>query len=175
MPASEFGPTTPRFPLGLWSHPTRPILYVGYVTANKVAVYRYNEEGELTFLRTVPNAGQGICWIRLNKSGSRIYTTDTATNQVSVYNASDPEEPVEIQTLTLADVGNAFQLSLSEDGKSLFVLSQRTSATLPAGEGNVLHTLTVKGDGTIEETGTPIVFSLPTGVRPQGVAVVDQY
>jgi len=81
---------------------------------------------------------------------------------------------VEIQTLTLADVGNAFQLSLSEDGKSLFVLSQRAAATIPAGEGNVLHTLTVKVDGTIEETGTPIVFSLPTGVRPQGVAVVDQ-
>lgn len=175
LPASEFGATTPRYPLGLWSHPRQPILYVGYVTANKMGVYQYNEEGELTFLRTVPNAGQGICWIRTNKSGSRIYTTDTATNQVSVYDASDPEEPVEIQTLTLAGVGDDFQLSLSEDGKSLFVLSQRTSATLPVGEGNVLHTLTVKNDGTIEETGTPIVFSLPTGVRPQGVAVVDNF
>jgi hypothetical protein len=175
MPASEFGATAPRLPLGLWSHPKQPILYVGYVTANKMAVYRYNDEGELTFLRAVPNDGQGICWIRANKSGSRIYTTDTTTNQVSVYDASDPEYPVEIQTLTLAGVGNDFQLSLSEDGKSLFVLSQRAAPTIPAGEGNVLHTLTIKGDGTVEETGTPIVFSLPTGVRPQGVAVVDQY
>jgi hypothetical protein len=175
LPASEFGATTPRLPLGLWSNPKQPILYVGYVTANKMGVYRYSNEGALTFLRTVPNAGQGICWIRVNKSGTRIYTTDTTTNQVSVYDASDPEVPVEIQTFTLEGVGNAFQVSLSGDGKSMFVLSQRTSASFPAGEGNVLHTLTIQSDGTVAETGTPIVFNLPTGVRPQGVAVVDLY
>jgi hypothetical protein len=72
-------------------------------------------------------------------------------------------------------VGNAFQVSLSGDGKSAFVLSQRTSASLPAGEGNVLHTLTIQSDGTVAETDTPIVFNLPSGVRPQGVAVVDLY
>jgi hypothetical protein len=175
MPASEFGATTPRLPLGLWSHPKQPILYVGYVTANKMGVYRYSEEGELTFLRTVPNAGQGICWIRVNASGTRIYTTDTATNQVSVYDATDPEVPVEIQTFTLEGVGDAFQVSLSGDGGSMFVLSQRSSTSFPAGQGNVLHTLTIKSDGTVAETGTPIVFNQPSGVRPQGVAVVDLY
>jgi hypothetical protein len=41
--------------------------------------------------------------------------------------------------------------------------------------GNVLHSLAVKGDGTLEETGTGIVFDLPSGTRPQGVAVADQY
>jgi hypothetical protein len=159
----------------LWSSPKQPILYVGYVTANKMGVYRYNEEGALDFLRTVPNAGQGICWIRVNKSGTRIYTSDTATNQISVYDSTDPEEPVEIQTLTLAGVGNAFQISLSADGKSLFALSQQAAATVPAGQGNVLHTLTIKDDGTLAETGSPIVFSLPAGVRVQGLAVVDLY
>jgi hypothetical protein len=175
LPASEFGATTPRLPLGLSSHPKQPILYVGYVTANKIGVYRYNEEGALNFLRTVPNAGQGICWIRSNKSGTRIYTSDTATNQISVYDSTDAEEPVEIQTLTLAGVGNAFQISLSADGKSLFALSQQAAATVPAGQGNVLHTLTIKGDGTLAETGSPIIFSLPAGVRVQGLAVVDLY
>ncbi len=175
LPASEFGSTTPRLPLGLWSSPKQPILYVGYVTANKMGVYRYNEEGALDFLRTVPNAGQGICWIRVNKSGTRIYTSDTATNQISVYDSTDPEEPVETQTLTLAGVGNAFQISLSADGKSLFALSQQAAATVPAGQGNVLHTLTIKSDGTIAETGSPIIFSLPAGVRAQGLAVVDLY
>jgi hypothetical protein len=157
------------------SHPKQPILYVGYVTANKMGVYRYSKEGELTFLRTVPNAGQGICWIRVNASGTRIYTTDTTTNQVSVYDATDAEAPVEIQTFTLEGVGNAFQVSLSGDGGSMFVLSQRATASFPAGQGNVLHTLTIKSDGTVAETGTPIVFNLPSGARPQGVAVVDLY
>lgn len=91
LPASEFTATTPRFPLGLWSNPKAPILYVGYVTANKIGVYHYNEQGSLKFLRTVPNAGQGICWIRSNQSGTRLYTTDTTTNQVSVYDSTDAE------------------------------------------------------------------------------------
>lgn len=175
LPASEFDATTPRLPLGLWSNPKAPILYVGYVTANKIGIYRYNEEGALKFLRTVPNAGQGICWIRSNQSGTRLYTTDTATNQVSVYDSTDADYPVEIQTLTLAGVGNAFQLSLSDDGKSIYVLSQRSATSIPEGQGNVLHSLSVKDDGTLEEIGSGIVFQLPTGTRPQGVAVVDLY
>ncbi|MBB6142349.1 hypothetical protein HNQ77_000287 [Silvibacterium bohemicum] len=173
LPASEFDATTPRFPLGLAANPSTPILYVGYVTANKMGVYRYSQNGALKFLRTVPNAGQGICWIRSNKSGNRLYTTDTTTNQISVYDATDPEFPVEIQTLTLQGVGNAFQISVSEDGKHVYSISQRDSASFPAGQGNVLHTLSVNSDGTLDETGTPITFNVPATTRPQGVAVVD--
>lgn len=174
LPASEFDASAPRLPLGLWSNPRQPVLYVGYVTANKIGVYRYSEDGSLKFLRTIPNAGQGICWIRVNKSGTRLYTTDTTTNQVSVYDSTDAEHPVEIQTFTLAGVGNDFQLSLSEDGRSLYVLSQRAATSIPEGQGNVLHTLSISPNGTIEETGAPVVFHLPSGVRPQGIAVVGQ-
>jgi 6-phosphogluconolactonase (cycloisomerase 2 family) len=175
LPATEFNDTTtPRFPLGLWSHPKQPILYVGYVTANKVGVYRYSAEGWLQFIRTVPNKGQGICWIRANNSGTRLYTTDTGTNQVSVYDTSDPEFPVEIQTLTLSGVGQAFQESLSEDGGHLYTISQRSSAATPAGQGDVLHTLVIQSDGTLAETAPAVDFNQPGGARPQGVAVVDR-
>ena len=175
LPASEFNDTTTgRLPLGLWSNPREPILYVGYVTANKMGVYRYDQAGNLNFLRTVPNAGQGICWIRSNESGTRLYTTDTTTNQVSVYDASDAAFPVEIQTFTLEGVGNGFQEGLSGDGKSLYVISQRAAASIPTGQGNVLHTLSVGSDGTVTETAAPILFNLPDGVRPQGIAVVSQ-
>jgi hypothetical protein len=175
LPASEFNDTTtPRLPLGLWSSPREPILYVGYVTANKMGVYRYDAAGNLKFLRTVPNDGQGICWIRSNASGTRLYTTDTTTNQVSVYDTSDPAYPVEIQTFTMDGVGNGFQEGLSGDGESLYVISQRASASTPEGQGNVLHTLRVKHDGTLEESATPILFTLPAGTRPQGIAVVSQ-
>lgn len=175
LPASEFNNdnTTPRLPLGMWVNPGAPVLYVGYVTANKVGVYRYGQGGALEFLRTVPNAGKGICWIRSNRSGSRIYTTDTATNQISVYDSSDPEYPVEIQTLTLQGPGQAFQLSLSQDGRSLFAISQRSAASLPVGEGNALHTLKVKTDGTLVEEASPFVLPGADLARPQGIAVVQ--
>ena len=165
LPASEFNDTTtPRFPLGLWSNPTAPVLYVGYVTANKLGVYKYSPSGALTFLRTVPNAGQGICWVRSNASGSRLYTTDTTTNQMSVYDSSDPEYPVEIQTLTLNGAGNAFQESLSQDGRHIYAISQHS---------NLLHSLVIERDGTVAEDAAPTSLAVPAGARPQGVAVVN--
>lgn len=175
LPAAEFNNdnTTPRLPLGLWANPGEPVLYVGYVTVNKMGVYRIGQGGALEFLRTVPNAGKGICWIRSNRSGSRLYSTDTTTNQISVYDSSDPEYPLEIQTLTLQGPGQAFQLSVSQDGKSLFALSQRSSMTLPAGEGNALHVLTIKPDGTVVEEAPPIVLTETNLARPQGIAVVQ--
>src|SRR5580700_3627336 len=92
LPASEFSDTTtPRLPLGLISHPRYPLLYVGFVTANKLGVYRYGNDGSLTFIRTVPNSGTAICWLRTNRAGTKLYSTDTGTNSVSVYDLSDPE------------------------------------------------------------------------------------
>ena len=167
LPASEFNDTaTPRFPLGLWSNPASPVLYAGYVTVNKMGVYRYSEQGALTFLRTVPNAGQGICWIRSNSAGTRLYTTDTTTNQVSVYDSTDAEYPVDIQTYSLEGPGNAFQESLSQNGKHLYAISQHS---------NLLHSLVVKSDGTVAENAAPTSLAVPTGARPQGVAVINVY
>jgi 6-phosphogluconolactonase (cycloisomerase 2 family) len=174
LPASEFSDTTtPRLPLGVWNHPTLPLLYVGFVTDSKIGVYRYSLDGvALEFLRTVPNSGQAICWIRINRAATRLYTTDTITNSVSVYDLSNPEEPVQIQELNLSGLGNVLQFEISSDGKFLYALSSRGSSTIPEGQGNLLHTLNIESDGTVTETATPIAFHLPNDTRPQGVAVV---
>lgn len=174
LPASEFADTTtPRLPLGLWAHPMLPLLYVGFVTDNRLGVYEYNSYGHLTFLRSVPNSGKAICWLRVNRTGTRLYSTDTGSNSVSVYDLSLPEEPREIQTLVLSGLGNALQFSLSSDDKYLYALSSRGSATIPDGEGNVLHVLAIGSDGAVTELPEDaFTFHLPNGVRPQGVTTV---
>jgi len=173
LPQSEFNDiTTPRLPLGLWSHPNLPLLYVGYVTNSELAVYEYDLEGRLKFLRTVPNTGKAICWIRINRAGTRLYTTDTVSNSVSVYDLKDPEKPQQIQEFNLSGLGNVLQFSLSTDDRTLFALSSRGTATIPEGQGNVLHTLSIGDDGTVSEAVPPVVFQLPNDTRPQGVAVV---
>lgn len=173
LPASEFSDTTTgRLPLGLASHPRYPILYVGYVTDNKLGVYGYGDDGSLKFVRTVPNSGTAICWLRTNKAGTRLYSTDTGTNSVSVYDLSNPEEPNQIQEFTLSGVGNVLQFSLSSDEKYLYALSSRGSTSIPEGQGNLLHVLTVQEDGTVAESVSPVVFQEPNDTRPQGVAVV---
>jgi hypothetical protein len=173
LPALEFSDTTtPRLPLGLTSHPRYPFLYVGFVTDNKLGVYQYGNDGSLTFLRTVPNSGTAICWLRTNRAGTRLYSTDTGTNSVSVYDLSDPENPVQIQNLVLSGPGNVLQFSLSSDEKYLYALSSRGSTSIPEGQGNMLHILTINNEGTVDENVSPVVFNEPNDTRPQGVAVV---
>lgn len=175
LPASEFtDTTTPRLPLGLWSHPQLPLLYVGFVTENRLGVYRYDEKGQLQFLRSVPNSGQAICWLRTNRRGTRLYSSDTGTNSISVYDLSEPDDPVEIQNLVLDGTGNALQFELSADNSYLYAVSSRGSASIPNGQGNALHILRIESDGSVKETAnSPIALTVPAGTRPQGVLTVD--
>jgi 6-phosphogluconolactonase (cycloisomerase 2 family) len=135
-------------------------------------VYEYDLDGGMRFVRTVPNSGQAICWLRTNRSGTRLYTSDTGTNSISVYDLTDAENPVQIQELNLSGQGNVLQFSLSTDGQSLYALSSRGDASIPEGKGNELHVLTIQSNGQVVESGTPVVFNEPNDTRPQGVAVV---
>ena len=171
LPPGEFAGTgMPPLPLGLQVHPTRPLLYVGFVTINRLGVYRYDRAGRLIFLRTVANSGMGLCWVLVNKDGSRIYTSNTADNSISVYDAeANPAEPAEIQKVALKGMANAYQIALDPTGKFFYVVTQRNSATLPA-SANALHVLTVDGDGKLTEVdSSPTVLPVPEGTRPQGV------
>jgi len=173
LPASEFTDTkTPRLPLGLWNHPYLPLVYVGFVSDNKVGVYEYDLEGSLRFRRAVPNSGAAVCWLRTNRAGTRLYTADTITNSISVYDLTDPEYPVQIQELNLSGEGNVLQISLSTDEQSLYALSSRGNAAIPEGQGNELHILTIEQTGKVAEILSPVVFHEPDDTRPQGVAVV---
>lgn len=174
LPGSEFGDVAAfHGPLGLYPHPTEPVVYVGYVTANKLGVYEYGKNGRLRFLRTAANSGQGLCWLRSNQSGTRLYTSNTADNSISVYDSSDPRNPIEIQHLVLHQpVDGLYQIELDSKEQFLYVLGQRAFQALPLGQGNGLHVLKIAKDGTITETpNSPTSFDLPLGTRPQGLAI----
>ena len=134
LPPDEFALSgAPPLPLGLWSSPKARLLYVGFVTINRLGVYQYNEQGQFRFLRSVPNTGNGICWIRSNKEGTRLYTSNTADPSISVYDTSiDPSEPIEIQKIVLNGQSNAYQITLDPSEKWFYVVTQRNSASLPA-------------------------------------------
>ncbi|PYX87247.1 MAG: hypothetical protein DMG68_12435 [Acidobacteria bacterium] len=160
-------------PLGLWTHPARPILYAGLTSSNKVAVYTFDSTGHLTFIRSVPNSGKAICWIRSNATGTRLYTVNTGDSSISVYDSTSPLQPVEIEHLKLSGLGNPFQITVDPRGTFLYVVTQRASASTPLGEGNTLHLLKVdKTNGKIAEAGF-VKLPVPPGTRPQGVAAVE--
>jgi 6-phosphogluconolactonase (cycloisomerase 2 family) len=160
-------------PLGLWTHPKRPILYAGLTSSNKLAVYTFNSTGYLTFVRSVPNSGKAICWIRSNAAGTRLYTSNTADSSISVYDTTFPLQPFEIQHLKLKGMGNPLQLIVDPRGDFLYVVTQRASASIPLGQGNTLHVLRInKVTGKVDGDSF-VELSVPLGTRPQGVAVVE--
>jgi 6-phosphogluconolactonase (cycloisomerase 2 family) len=171
LPADEFALSgTPALPLGLWSHPKLPIFYVGFVTINRLGVYRYNAAGQFEFLRTVPDTGNGVCWIRSNKEGTRLYTSNTADPSISVYDISrDPTEPVQIQKVVLNEMSNVYQITLDPAEEFFYAVTQRNSAMLPA-SANALHVLKIGADGKLTEVpSSPTLLPVPASSRPQGV------
>jgi len=174
LPDSEFGDSkAPHLPLGLAVHPRMKLLYVGFPTANKIGVYKYNWFGKLSFVRTTLDSGAVVCWLATNADGSRLYASNTADPSVTVYDISvDPENPKEIQRLNISSMGGAYQIALSPNGQKLIVLTQRFQSTTPQGQGNEVHVLNVDTKGMLEERVAPFVLDLPANTRPQGVVVL---
>eukprot|EP00456_Euglypha_rotunda_P042303 TRINITY_DN32_c12_g2_i3.p1 TRINITY_DN32_c12_g2~~TRINITY_DN32_c12_g2_i3.p1 ORF type:complete len:518 (-),score=64.28 TRINITY_DN32_c12_g2_i3:82-1635(-) len=195
-------PGVPSLPLGIWSHPKQPLLYVGFVTRNELGVFHFTKEGELHFRGSVLNSGQDICWVLPNKAGTRLYTVNNLPRPelgqkaatVTTYDISGDhaEKPAEIgvQEVPLpggAFVNNrnfeqpdsaAFQCALDPEEKFFYVICQRINQTdeNKEQEGNILHSF------KLDVKGLPQVAHSrhlgPDGVffrcRPQGVATVNR-
>ena len=108
LPASESVGGTAPLPLGLWVNPDARQLYVGFVTVNKLGVYTWDEEGVPVFERTVANSGKAICWLRANRAGTRLYSANTGSSTVSVYDTTDPDEPKEFRPSILLVLAPCF-------------------------------------------------------------------
>jgi DNA-binding beta-propeller fold protein YncE len=192
----------PSLPLGIWDHPKKNLLYVGFITRNELGVYRYDDQGKLTFVSSVPNSGQDVCWVLVNSAGTRVYTVnnlprDDAKDEactVSVYDISGDraEKPVEIGRLPLPLPGpwfvnnrnfkqpssTAFQMDLDPSENFLYVICQRINQAPEntSKEGNLLHTLKVDRSGLLE-----VMDSRHLGQdgadyhsRPQGIVTLDK-
>ena len=176
LPAGEFpNEQTPRFPLGLITHPRAPVLYVGFPTANKIGVYTFDTLGRLRFQGAASDSGTVVCWMRTNRAGTRLYASNTGDASVTVYDiGTNALRPREIQRVALPTKGGAYQLSLTPDESGLIVLTQRFQAATPVGQGNEIHSFRVSPkDGTLTMGQTPFVaLDLPGDTRPQGVLVL---
>lgn len=192
----------PSLPLGIWTHPTEPLLYVGFVTRNELGTFRFSTQGDLSFLGSVPNSGQDICWVLPNKGGTRLYTVnnlprsdkDDKAATVTTYDISGERsvKPVEISRLQLPHPGKwfvnnrnfsqpgstAFQCAFDPEEAFLYVVCQRINQTdeNTSEEGNFLHTLKLDAEGI-----PAVAHSRPLGQdgvpfrsRPQGVATVNR-
>jgi 6-phosphogluconolactonase (cycloisomerase 2 family) len=169
------GTAAPHFPLGLRAHPSRPILYVGLVTVGKVAVYRYDDDGVLAFVRAVADPGAAPCWVIVNHIGTRLYVINTGDNSVAVYDLSDALNPNPIQHFVMdATAGNPFSAVIDESDEFIYVSNEMSSsAATPL--ANAIHTLKLDANGTLTEPLPPTVLPITGQARAQGVAVFSAH
>ncbi len=154
-------PTFGADPLGEALHPSQRVLYVGLPTVNQIAVYTYDFVGNLTFVETVPNVGDAVCWMVVNPAGTRLYTVETESNSVSVYDLTVATAPVMLQNLSLSGTNGPTNVGLDPTGKFLYVIA-----------GPNLHVVNVGSDGTLTETLSPVALPVPPGESPVGIATL---
>jgi 6-phosphogluconolactonase (cycloisomerase 2 family) len=126
LPASIFvGQTGGHQPLGMRTHPFFPILYVDITPISQVAVYTYDQQGRLSFVRTVQDTGAAPCWAVVNHAGNRLYVTNTGDNSVTVYDLSNPLDPAEIQHFVMANTTGAVFSTVIDRSERLALRFQR--------------------------------------------------
>jgi DNA-binding beta-propeller fold protein YncE len=162
-----------RWGLGISTHPTQKIVYVGMATVHKIAVYTYDDTARLTFVRAVDAPGAMLpCWTLVNDAGTRLYTANAGNNTMSVFDLTDPLTPKPLQTLKLHDDGNPWDMRFDPTQKMVFLVDPRARMNVPPGAGQGLHTLLINPDGTLTEPSySPVTLPVALNVNPFGMAV----
>lgn len=162
---STVGPPAPgTLLLGAAQHPVNSELYVGEPDLQQVASYTFGiSTGILALDNTTPNSGKAICWLITNKAGTRLYTSETNSSTISVYDITHSKLPVRMQNLALQKgaASGATNLALDPTEQFLYVLV-----------GNGIHVLNVAADGTLSETIHPVSLPVQPGTVAQGLVTL---
>ena len=159
--------------LGAAAHPKQRALYVGMPAVNQMAVYTYNTAGQLSFAKDIVNQGSLICWLTTDAAGNHLYTVESGTRTLTVYDISGANflKPLQTQHLTLkGTTDEPTNVKVDPTGQFLYVLGLQPNGQTP---GNFLHVLNISAtDGTLTETLSPVKINIHTGEVPMGLAVV---
>ncbi len=150
-------------PVGGVLHPKARFIYTTIANKDRLVVLSYDAAFNLSLTQTQDSPGNAPCWAAINKRGTRLYTGETLSGSVTVYDLSDPASPTQIQHLVLSGATPfATHTRLDPTEKFLYVLDRV----------GTLHVLDVAADGTLTEGHTPFDLSLPIGTVPLGLAVL---
>lgn len=155
--------------LGEVVHPTQAILYAALPADSQIAVYTFSvATGLMTLQTTVANPGQLPCWLAINAAGTRLYSAESATNSITVYDLTNPLLPVQLQHITLKTTmsgSSVTNMRFDPTGNFLYAISNQTNESS-------LHVFNVASDGTLTENLNPIAVPVPAGNYPMGLATL---
>jgi DNA-binding beta-propeller fold protein YncE len=167
----------PVWPAGLSADAAHHVLYTGIPNYGSIVAYDYDSAGTLTFDSEVSDHDTFLpCWSVVSADGRRLYFDNAGTDNVSVWDiATDPRHPQLLQTVPLRGGGNPWNLHLDPDGRFLYTITPRDVKQIPAGEGQLLHSLAIGADGTLTELpSSPIPLPVALDTNPIGLTVVPR-
>jgi len=175
-----FAPDEPRgnvWAQGIVKHPRQNLLYAGVANLRKLVVYSYDDEGSLSLVDAQVDDGAVLpCWTEINAGGTRLYTGNAGSQNISVYDVgTDPRNPRQIQRVTLRGKGNPWNFQIDPSGRYLFMVNMRAIRQIPPGTGNTLHSFRIDADGKLSELpDSPVPIPVALGTNPWGMAVVPK-
>jgi 6-phosphogluconolactonase (cycloisomerase 2 family) len=160
---SSVAPTTVNGAfLGEILHPRQKVLYAGLLSANQLGVFSFDAEGVISFVQAVSNEGIDICWLKTNAAGTRLYTSESLTFSVTVYDITDALNPVQLQHVALIGADRPVtNITLDPTERFFYAL---------AGRG--VHVLKMDANGMLNETTSPLVLPGSIDESPIGLAAI---
>jgi hypothetical protein len=151
--------------LGLALSPTSNYIYAAIPVEGMLASYSYVPgTGAIQMAAVIPTPAQLPCWLAISKDGTRLYSGDTQSSSISVYDVSNPAAPVYLQQLFLSKVvgnGQPWNVQIDPTGKFLYAIT-----------GVGLHAINIQSDGTLVEIATPTLLNVPANTYPYGLASI---
>ncbi len=179
LPDSLFTTGQPRpspvWPAGLSVNPAAPILYTGVPNYNSILTIDYTGDGVMTIDTGAADPKAVLpCWSVVSADGTRLYFANAGSDNISVWDLNaNPQQPQLLQTVPLRGGGNPWNLVIDPGGTLIYIITPRQVASLvPGGQGQLLHTLAIGGDGTLTETSdSPVPLPASLDTNPIGLAI----
>jgi DNA-binding beta-propeller fold protein YncE len=189
QPPPFLPPGIEHLAFGIATHPTQPIAYILGPANNRVAIYRYNRAGALTYLGKAEHPGYAACGVGLTSDGRYLYTANTVTQDISVFRVSrNGQQLALVEVQKLPSTATVFNLAIDPRDRYLYAVGghedpdgprpqeqqQPDGSFSPApADGNFVEAFRIQRNGQLRSIATT-----PLPVRssqlPYGMAVLEQ-
>ncbi len=153
--------------MGIAIHPAQRAIYVAVPDIHVIEIYTYNTLGALAYHGSVNNPGQGVGWLAVSSGGYRLYTAESGSNSVTMYDLTESKylKPVVLQHLALKPGGTPANIKVSAGNTFVYVLGLDET-----GSGSSYVHVVATGN-ELSETSTPVAIPEPLGEIPEGIAI----
>lgn len=184
-------PGIQRLAFGIATHPTKPYAYILGPANFRVAIYRFNRAGELTFTGQEDNpGGVAACWIVLTSDGKYAYAANTFTQDISVFRVSnDGSDLTFLRKVPAPSTGTVFNLGIDPTDRFLYVQAGHADpdgprpqevnpdgsvkATPVSADGNFVEAYRIRPGGNLRSIGTT-ALPVPFSSIPMGLQVLER-